>query len=506
MDQTTNTKNILKIEGIYKAFPGVQALSDVHIELRESEVHAVCGENGAGKSTLMKIITGVHKPDEGTILLQGDPLKVKDPNDAYSKGIAIIYQESSLFPDLTVLENMFMGHEIEKPLLPFFKKASMIDYPAMRKKARAIFNRLGMDLDLDTKITNLGVATKQMVEIAKALSLDSRILILDEPTAALTSKEVDTLFETIKRISGEGVSMLYISHRLDEIFQIADRVTVLRDGQYINTEDVVNVTKPQLVSWMVGRDLDNLYPKEQAEISDVILDVRGMSQEGVIENIGFTLKRGEILGISGLAGAGRTEMAQALCGLRQADSGTIYLNGEEVRIHDYRDALDHGIAYISEDRQKYSLVEPMSVKVNITHKVQDRISNALGIIDEDKENEITETYMNQLDIKAPDGEFIAENLSGGNQQKLSVAKSLAVEPQILILDEPTRGVDVGAKSEIHRIISRLAKAGKSIILISSDLPEILGMSDRVIIIKQGSVVGELMRNELSQEKILEKAL
>jgi ABC-type sugar transport system ATPase subunit len=476
------------------------------IDLRHGEVHAICGENGAGKSTLMKLITGVYQADSGTMALNGAPMSVRDPNDAYAKGIAIIFQETSLFQELTVLENIFMGHELVRPFLGIAPFMPVLDYKAMRAKAAGIFGRLGMDVDLDTRVADLGVATKQMVEIAKALSFDSRILILDEPTAALTSKEVDTLFDTITKLKAHGVSMLYISHRLDEIFQIADRVTVIRDGEYVNGGDVSKVTKDQLVSWMVGRSLQNLYPKEDAEIGGVIFEARGIRQEGVLDGIDLTLRRGEILGLSGLAGAGRTELALALCGLVRIDSGEILIDGKRVRIRDYRAAMAQGIVYISEDRQKYGLVIPMSVTENITFPLLSRISGAAGIIDAAKEREISGTYIGSLAIKTPGGDAVVNNLSGGNQQKVSVAKALATEPRILILDEPTRGVDVGAKSEIHRIISNLAREGKAIIMISSDLPEILGMSDRVLVMKGGKKRGELSRAELSQERILQMAL
>ncbi len=454
----------------------------------------------------MKLITGVYQPDSGVMKLNGKPFRVHNPNDAYAKGIAIIFQETSLFPDLTILENIFMGHELRKPLIGKLKFASYLDYPAMRAKAGEIFERLGMEVDLDARISQLSVASKQMVEIAKALSFDSRILILDEPTAALTSKEVDTLFATIKKLKDQGVSMLYISHRLDEIFVIADRVTVIRDGEYVQTEDVSKVTRDQLVSWMVGRTLNNLYAKEEAEIGGVVFEARGMCQEGVIENVDLTLRSGEILGISGLAGAGRTELALLLCGLSRADSGEILIDGKRVRIRNFQTAMEHGIYYISEDRQKYGLVVPMTIKENITLPLLHRISGALGLINARKEREISGTYIDSLAIKTPGADFIVNNLSGGNQQKVSVAKALATAPRILILDEPTRGVDVGAKSEIHHIISSLAKSGKSIIMISSDLPEILGMSDRVLVMKNGVKQGELMRNELSQERILHMAL
>jgi ABC-type sugar transport system ATPase subunit len=497
---------VLRIEGMNKSFPGVQALSNMTIDLRLGEVHAVCGENGAGKSTLMKLITGVYQPDSGVMRLDGEELKLQNPNEAYAKGIAIIFQETSLFPDLSVLENIFMGHELVRPFLGFAGFAPVLDYAAMRKQAVEIFGRLGMTIDLEIRVCELGVATKQMVEIAKALSFDSKILILDEPTAALTSREVDTLFETIARLKAHGVSMLYISHRLDEIFQVADRVTVIRDGEYVATEDVAKVTKDQLVSWMVGRTLHNLYPKEDVAIGKVIFEARGIRQEGLLDGIDLTLREGEILGISGLAGAGRTELALALCGLSRLDSGEILIDGKPVRIHDYRAAMDLGIVYISEDRQKYGLVVPMTIKENITLPLLMRISGMMGIINAAKEGEISRRYIENLAIKTPGGDFVVNNLSGGNQQKVSVAKALATEPRILILDEPTRGVDVGAKSEIHRIISGLAAKGKSIIMISSDLPEILGMSDRVLVMKSGSKKGELMRQDLSQEKILQMAL
>ena len=499
-------ETVLQIEGINKTFPGIKALSNMSIDLRAGEVHAVCGENGAGKSTLMKLITGVYQPDSGEMKLNGQPLKVHNPNDAYAKGIAIIFQETSLFPDLTILENIFMGHELRRPLAGIVKFASFLDYPAMRTKAHEIFGRLGMEIDLEARVSQLSVASKQMVEIAKALSFDSSILILDEPTAALTSREVDTLFQTIRKLRTHGVSMLYISHRLDEIFEIADRVTVIRDGEYVQTADVSRVTRDQLVAWMVGRTLDNLYPKDNIEIGEVVFEARDMRQEGVIDDVSLTLRRGEILGISGLAGAGRTELALILCGLARPDSGEIFVDGTRVAIRHYQDAMARGICYISEDRQKYGLVVPMTISENITMPLLSRLSGFLGIINAGREREISTTYIGSLAIKTPGADFVVNNLSGGNQQKVSVAKALATEPRILILDEPTRGVDVGAKSEIHRIISSLARAGKSIIMISSDLPEIIGMSDRVMVMKNGATQGELPRSGLSQEKILHMAL
>ncbi len=495
---------VLRLDGISKTFPGVKALSDMSIDLRHGEVHAVCGENGAGKSTLMKIITGVYQPDCGEIHLYGESVKVLHPNDAYAKGVAIIFQETSLFPDLTVLENIFMGHELTFRMLG--KQSPVLDYPAMREKASGIFARLGMDMDLDVRVSSLGVATKQMVEIAKALSFDSRILILDEPTAALTSKEVDTLFDTIAKLREHGVSMLYISHRLDEIFQIADRVTVIRDGEFVRTQDVKDVKKEDLVSWMVGRTLSNLYPKDDAEIGNIVLDAQNITQNGVLDNVSLTLRKGEILGLSGLAGAGRTELALAMCGLTPLDGGEITINGTKAVIADYRDAMSKGLVYVSEDRQKYGLVIQMSVKENISFPLLTMLANRLGLIRRKKERTITDEYVKNLAIKTPGFDFVVNNLSGGNQQKVCLSKALATEPQILILDEPTRGIDVGSKHQVYKIMSELVKQGKSIIMISSDLPEILGMSDRVVVMKGGRKQGELVRSELSQEKILRMAL
>ncbi len=499
--QSSSHKEILVLKGINKHFAGVQALSNMNISLEESEIHAVCGENGAGKSTLMKIITGIYKPDTGDIYLKGEKIKINNPNDSYCRGVAIIFQETSLFPDLTVLENMFMGHEIMTGgLFP------ILNYPKMRRKALDILDTLSEKIDLDAKINELGIAAKQIVEIAKALTFNAKILILDEPTAALTNKEVDVLFGTMKKLRKSGVSMLYISHRLDEIFRVADRVTVIRDGSYVNSAPIDEVTKEQLVSWMVGRTLHELYPKVQVPITDVVLSVHNISQRSTLRNINFTLRNGEVLGIAGLSGAGRTRLAKILCGIEPFDAGQILLNGKPVAIRNYRQALDHGIAYVSEDRQKFGLVTAMSIIENITMKKLSNITNSHGIIQRYREEKIYNHFSDKLSIKAEHGHFVVKNLSGGNQQKVAVAKALALEPQILILDEPTRGVDVGAKSEIHRLVSYLVESGKSVIMISSDIPELLGMSDRILVMKDGRVSGEIQREEMSQKKILEMAL
>ena len=494
--------DIMELRNISKSFPGVKALSNMQLKLQEGEVHAVVGENGAGKSTLMKIITGVYHQDEGDIVLRGEVTKMKDPNEAYAKGIAIIYQETSLFTDMTVLENMFLGHETTKKLFGFI---NYIDYKSMRKRAKETFKKLGMEVDLDAYVKDLGVASKQMVEIAKALTYDADILILDEPTAALTNKEVKALFSIINRLKSENVSMLYISHRLEEVFEIADRVTVIRDGEYVQTAKTTDVETSQLISWMVGRTLDNLYPKVDVEIGGPVLEVRNISQAGVIDGMSLTLNKGEIIGIAGLAGSGRTELAHALVGFTKIDSGEVLYEGQPIRLKNYTEALEKGIVYVSEDRKEKGLVIDMSIKENISMPILKLLSK-FSFINRAKENDLADEYVEKLSIKAPHADFIIDNLSGGNQQKVSVAKALANLPKVLILDEPTRGVDVGSKSEIHRIMSGLAAEGLSIIMISSDLPEIIGMSDRVYVTKMGQIVGELDKREISQERILKLAL
>ena len=485
---------ILKLEDICKSFPGVKALDHMQIELARGEMHAVCGENGAGKSTLMKVITGVYKADSGNMYLNGEKVTIREPNDAYAKGIAIIFQETSLFKDLTVLENIFMGHE---PVKKVFGVIPNIDYRAMKEKAQQIFEFLGIDKEIsfDAKVDDLGVAAKQMVEIAKALTYDANILIFDEPTAALTSKDVRALFQTIARLKESGISMMYISHRMEEIFEIADRVTVIRDGSFVRTAAIGEVTEKELIAWMVGREMNEMYPKAEVEIGKPILEVKNLCKDGLLRNISFEVRQGEIFGVAGLAGAGRTEMAECLSGLMQRDSGDVEFYGSPLNVKAYREAVDAGFVYISEDRKKYGLSVPMTIKENLTMSILYKISKN-GFID----------YMQKLRVKAPNREFVVENLSGGNQQKVLVAKALCAKPRLLILDEPTRGVDVGAKSEIHRIISNLAKEGLSIIMISSDMPELLGMSDRLMVIKAGTKVGELTREEFSQEKVLEMAL
>lgn len=494
-------ETVLKLEHIVKTFPGVKALSDINFELLRGEVHAICGENGAGKSTLMKVVCGAYQADSGTIHLMGKERHFSSPQEAFQSGISIIYQETSLFEEMTVLENLFLGHEPQKRIGP----VKVLDYPAMEKKAKEQFQSLGAEIDIHAKIKTLGMAQKQMVEIAKALTYHAQILILDEPSASLTQREVDALFEIIRKLRSSGMGIVYISHRLEEIFEICDRVTVIRDGTYISTKPVNETNKDQLVADMVGRSMRDYYPKAESNIQDEILRVEKLYDNGFLTDVNFSVRKGEILGFAGLAGAGRTELMQALCGLSEKIHGKVILNGEEVNITNYREAKAAGIVYVSEDRGKFGLVTEMSIAQNISMPQLNTVSKN-WLISKQKEQELAEQYRQKLSIKAPNVDFLAVNLSGGNQQKVSLSKALALNPQILILDEPTRGVDVGAKAEIMRIISKLTQEGLTILMVSSELPELLGMCDRIYVMKDGSIAGCFDREEATQEKILKIAL
>lgn len=493
--------NILELKDINKSFPGVHALKDMSISIRKGEVHAVCGENGAGKSTLMKVITGVYKQESGDIVFDGQKVDINNPNEAFELGIAIMYQETSLFPEMTILENMYLNHEITKKKFGL----NIMDYETMGTRAKEIFDSLSCSFSLDSKVKEISMAQKQLVEIAKALTFDTRILIMDEPTASLTQREVESLFQIIRKLKKQGVSIVYISHRLEEIFEVCDRVSVIRDGQYISTNDIKDTNKDKLVSEMVGRVVNSYYPKEIVEIGDVRIKLQNFSQEGLFRNINLNVRKGEIVGLSGLVGAGRTELAHAVCGFSKPDSGQIFIDGKEVHITDYRSAMENGIVYVSEDRGKYGLVIRMNIKSNITLPQLKRILSR-GKIDLKKEKEMGEEAIRTFDIKAPGPDTIVENLSGGNQQKVAVAKAIALSPTLLILDEPTRGVDVNAKAEIHKIIGGLVKQGLSILMISSELPELLGMCDRIYVMGGGVLKGEFGREEATQEAILKVAL
>ena len=501
MSDLGESENILVLDKINKSFPGVHALKDMSFSVRKGEVHAICGENGAGKSTLMKVVTGVYHQDSGDIYVDGRKVDIKGPDNAFEQGIAIMYQETSLFNEMTILENMFLNHEITKKIGPI----TVLDYHAMEKRVNAIFEKMNVRLNLHEKVKNIGMASKQLVEIAKALTFNSRVLIMDEPTASLTDREVTALFEIIRNLKAEGVSIVYISHRLEEIFEICDRVTVIRDGEYISCMDVKDTTKDRLVADMVGREVTSYYPKAEVPIGDVAFRIEHIEQGSLLHDISLEVHRGEIVGLSGLAGAGRTELAEAICGLTKIDSGRIAIDGKETRIGSYREAMAKGIVYVSEDRGKYGLVLGMDIKKNTSLPQLHQIASR-GMIDFAQERKLGQEAIREFEIKAPNEDFIVENLSGGNQQKVSVARATALRPKLMILDEPTRGVDVGAKAEIHRIIGQLVKQGLSILMISSELPELLGMCDRIYVMNAGRIVGEFDREHATQEGILKVAL
>ena len=490
---------LLELNDITKTFPGTTALSNVSFNLFSSEVHALVGENGAGKSTLIKIITGLHKPDRGTIVLNGKQVSFHSTLDSINQKIAAIYQEASLFPDLTVAENIFVGHEKTGRFLKTIKWSDVY------RRSSEIFKELEAHIDPRSIVRSLGIADKQLVEIAKALSMDSKILIMDEPTSSLTLEEVKDLFNIIRKLKNSGTGIIFISHRIDEVFEIADRATVLRDGKKVGTDDTDNLDKASLIKMMVGRNLDIMFPKEKAEIKKSVLRVENLSRAGEYNNISFEVKEGEVVGLAGLVGAGRTELARSIFGITKPEKGKIYVHDKEVKIKNARDAMDLGISYLSESRGEFGLVLEMSISQNITLPILDQFKKA-GLLDVNREIEISKKQYDAVQVRAQGLGQVVASLSGGNQQKVAIAKWLASEPKVLILDEPTRGIDVGTKAAIHQLMSNLAKEGIAIIMISSELPEILGMSDRVIVMYEGIITKEYSRNEATQEKILAAAI
>ena len=490
------TPALLNLQAIHKTFPGVHALKDASFDVRQGEVHALIGENGAGKSTMIKIVSGVYQPDAGEILLDGAQVHFANPREAQQAGIATIYQELGLYPELTVAENIFMGHApIRK-----FGVFQAVDWERMESEAEGLLAELNIhNLDVGAKVGTLNVGNRQRVEIAKALSLDARILIMDEPTAALTESDVEQLFSIVRLLRERGVSIIYISHRLNEVFELADRVTVLRDGEYIGTQDVADTSEGELISMMVGRTIENLFPKQDAEIGEVVLEVRDLHRPPLTQNISFSVRAGEIVGLAGLVGSGRSETAQVIFGVLPAESGAILLNGEPVTIQRPSEAVEHGIGYVPEDRGHQGLVREMAIRENTSMAVMKSVSRNT-FINRAKERLLASRSIKQLSIRATGSEQIVNKLSGGNQQKVVVSKWLASNPKLLIMDEPTRGVDVGAKSEIHRLMSQLAaEEGLAILMISSELPEILGMSDRILVMREGRLVAEFTREQATQE-------
>ncbi|HAX7239533.1 TPA: sugar ABC transporter ATP-binding protein [Escherichia coli] len=494
------SETFLQMKHITKRFPGVLALNDVQFSLRRGEVHALLGENGAGKSTLMKILSGVYQPDEGEIIFEDKPVSFSDPLSAQNVGITIIHQEFNLFPELTVEENIFIGREFCK------KNRWRLDEKQQRQATIEILQKLNLAIKPDTLVADLTVAQQQMVEIAKAISVNARILIMDEPTAALTETEIESLFRVTRLLKEQGTGIVYISHRLEELALIADRATVMRDGQYISTVDYECVKISDLIAMMVGRDLGNIYPRREALQQRIpVLEVNGLTRKGVLNDINFTLYRGEILGFAGLMGAGRTELARAIFGADSIDSGTLKLNGKETVIKDISDAIQQGISYLTEDRKKEGLALNLSVERNIMLGNYPEYSDRFGNIDSRRCQQTSEEQVKALRIKTPNLEQAALNLSGGNQQKIIIARWVCKDTDILIFDEPTRGIDVGAKLEIYELMNRLVAKGKSIIMISSELPEVLGMCDRILVMRSGRITGELSAKEATQEKIMQYA-
>ena len=489
---------LLEMKGISKRFRGVQALNGVNFDLREGEVHALVGENGAGKSTLMKVLTGIHQPDAGEIFYLGKPYSVKNIGESQALGISMVHQELNMMNDLTVAQNIFIGREMRSGFI--IKDNDMV------KETRAIFDHIGIDIDPKIKLGRLTVGKQQMVEIAKAVSRDCKVLILDEPTAALTQTEIDELFRIMADLKSKGIGMIYISHRMDEIKTISDRITVMRDGEYVGTVDTDSVTKDEIINMMIGRVVyeDPKTHSEVPEDAETVLEVKNLTSGNLFKNVSFKLRKGEVLGFSGLMGAGRTEVARAIFGADPIDSGEIYVNGKPVSIKSPKDAVNLGIGYLSEDRKRYGLMLDKSVAENTALASLDKYIK-FGIINDRKIKEEAQIENAKLKTKTPSMEQALKNLSGGNQQKVIIARWLIKNSDILIFDEPTRGIDVGAKSEIYTLMNELARSGKSIIMISSELVEILRMSDRVLVMCEGKKTGELDISEANQEKIMQLA-
>jgi rhamnose transport system ATP-binding protein len=488
---------ILELNKISKSFSGVEVLHEVSFTLRPGEVHALLGENGAGKSTLVKIITGVHQPDKGEILLNGRHVHFSDARESRQAGIAAIYQELSLFPDLDVAENIFAGRQ---PV----GAGRRVDWRKLYAEAGRLLNSLGVKLDLKQKARTLSIAQQQMVEIARAFSINAQILIMDEPTSSLTLHEVDDLFRLVRRLRNEGTAVIFISHRLEELFALADRVTVLRDGSYVDTRFLKDVTRDDLIRMMVGRTITNLFPKQEVSAGDIALKVENLTRTGSFYDVSFDLRRGEILGLAGLVGAGRTNVARAIFGVEPPTAGRMEIDGREVVITSPQQAIALGLAYVPEDRQLHGLIPAMPLTPNISLPMLPHYAQ-MGWLQDKQERKSAYDAAVQMEVRANNVWQLARELSGGNKQKVVLAKWLSTNPRILILDEPTRGIDVGTKAAVHGLMSKLAAEGMAILMISSELPEILGMSDRVIVMREGHVTGQFSRAEATQENIISAA-
>jgi len=492
---TSPPQPVLELRGVSKRFAGVQALQDVDLDLAGGAVHGLVGENGAGKSTLVKVLAGVHQPDQGTIRLGGEELVLNGPAAAPDLGIAVMHQQPNLFPDLEVAENVFVGR------LPR-TRLGQVDWRRVHAAAGGLFTRLGVPLKVTRPVRGLSVADQQLIEIAKALSIDARVLVMDEPTAALSTREVERLFATVRQLREHGVAVLFVNHRLEEVFALCDEVTVLRDGRHVITSPLGELTPAETTRHTLGRRADSLFPKEAVEAGQVALRVRGLTRRGVFRDVSFEVRGGEIVALAGLVGAGRTEVARALFGIDRAESGEVMVDGRTVEIGSPDEAMAYGLAYVPEDRHQQGLILDFSIAANVSLPVLGQLSRLLGVINRGREAALARDYFQKLQVRAAGVDQPTASLSGGNQQKVVIAKWLATRPAVLMLDEPTRGIDIGAKAEVHRIISRLAAEGMAILLISSELPEVLGMADRVVVLNEGRVAATLARGEATQERIM----
>lgn len=487
----------LALRGAVKTFGPVVALADGTIELHAGEIHALVGENGAGKSTLVKILAGLYHPDAGEFVISGERQSFRSVADSKAAGISVIYQEPTLFPDLTVAENIFIGRQPKG-------KLGLISRAAMRESAAELFAQLGVPINPDRLAEGLSIADQQIIEIAKAISMDARVLIMDEPTAALSGVEVERLFTVARALRDRGAAIMFISHRFEEVFALTDRITVMRDGRYISTVRTADATVEGIVKLMVGRDVDQLFPKGEAEIGETVLRVENLSSAGVFSNVSFEVRAGEIVGLSGLVGAGRSEVARAIFGVDNYDSGSVTVNGKILAKRSVQRAIDAGLGFVPEDRRKQGLVMELSVAKNATLALRKKLAR-FGLISGAREQQLARDWSDRLQVKTGSMEYPVSTLSGGNQQKVVLAKWLSTEPQLLIVDEPTRGIDVGTKSEVHRLISDLAAQGIAILMISSELPEVLGMADRVVVMCEGRVTATLDRAEATPESVMHAA-
>ncbi|NLZ99447.1 MAG: sugar ABC transporter ATP-binding protein [Clostridiaceae bacterium] len=487
-------KTVLEMKNIWKSFSGNVVLRDVNFTVRQGEVHGILGENGAGKSTLMKILMGIYSKDSGTLLLDGEEIDINSPKQALELGISMIHQELNPVLDLSIAENVFLGKEITK--------YGLVQYKEMQQQALEIIERVGLSVPTKQTMRGLSIAQMQQVEIAKALSWNAKVMIMDEPTASLTEREIDALFLIIRQMTEKGISVIYITHKIEELFRICNRVTVLRNGEYIATEEISETSRDHLISLMVGREIGEIYPKEDVDIGEVVFEVENLSVTNVLSDISFKARRGEILGVAGLVGAGRSELMETIFGLRTPSSGQIKIHGEPISILSPRTALKNKMAFVTEDRKVTGLNLIAPLRENITLVTVRQFVEHMRI-NKKKETEASDLYIDRLGIKTDTCETQVKDLSGGNQQKVVIAKWLLADPDIIIMDEPTRGIDVGAKRDIYLLMGELVKQGKTIILISSEMPEVLGMSDRIMVLSGGKVMGVLNRNEFEQQKIMD---